>query len=132
MSFLDSLESNLKSLEARDEAASSSARDQRRREIDHAQLLAASENAARLKTSPYTSELLKQVTRIGYSLRVKVRMAWLGSTLRFEARDSKLELRPSAKGIMVAFIESGRETRLQPLDLDSDPAALAQEWLGQK
>ena len=52
---------------------------------------------------------------MGFSLRTKVHIAWLGSTLRLEARDKRLELRPTAQGIVAAYIENGQETRSEAL-----------------
>ena len=127
MSFLDNLENNLKNLESRDEApqgANLRERDARRR-----QALAAAPHAERLKASPYTAELLKQATRAGHQARTKVHLAWLGTTLRLEARERRLELRPTPDGIVAVFLEGGREVRTQPVDLDSNPEVLVREWL---
>jgi hypothetical protein len=129
MSFLDSLESNLKNLEAREESASRSTRGRRRRESDRASAMAAAENAARLKSSPYTAELLRQVTRMGHAIRTKVRIMWIGATLRLEARERRLELRPSAEGISAVLIENGVEIRSQRLNLGGKPEDLAKELL---
>jgi hypothetical protein len=62
-------------------------------------------------------------------LRVKVHVAWLGATLRLEARDRRLELRPTAAGIVAAYLENGVETRSEPLDLQGDAAELVRCWL---
>lgn len=130
MSFLDSLESNLKNLEARTESAAASPRERRRREADRARMLAEASHAEELKASPFTSELLKHLTRIGFETRTKVRMAWIGTKLRFEARDRKMELRPTADGIVAAFIEDGEERKTKPVNLAGNAEALAREWLG--
>ena len=47
-------------------------------------------------------------------------MAWLGTTLRLEARDRRLELRPTANGVVAAYLENGGEVRSEPLDLAGD------------
>jgi hypothetical protein len=73
--------------------------------------------------------LLRQAARVGFSLRVKVHVAWLGSTLRLEARERRLELRPTAAGIVAAYIEGGAETRAEPLDLAGSPETLVRAWL---
>ena len=130
MSFLDSLESNLKNLEARSESASDTARDRRRREKDRARMLAESGNAERLRASPFAGELLGHLTRMGYRTRTKVRMIWIGTTVRYEARDRRLELRPTPEGLVAVFIDSMQERQRKPLSLDSDPEELAREWLG--
>src|SRR5574337_1022665 len=98
MGFLDNLESNLESLESRDERESQ--RDRQRRADDAAAVRATAPFAEALKGSAFTSELLNHVTRRGFARRVKVHIVWLGDTLRLEAREKKLELRPTAEGII--------------------------------
>ena len=127
MGFLDNLESSLKSLESRDEKDSQ--REQQRREADARAFQAAAPFADKLKNSAFTQGLMGHATRIGFAQRTKVHIAWLGSTLRLEARDRKLELRPTPQGVIAAFIENGNETRSQAIDLDGDPQELAREWL---
>jgi len=129
MSFLDNLENNLKSLETAEQNRDEAGRRDRAREADRAQALAAAPYAEELKNSPFTAELLKQAARIGFSRRIKVHIAWLGTTLRLEARERRLELRPTAKGVVAAYLEDGLETRSEPLDLGSDPAQLVANWL---
>ena len=96
MSFLDNLENNLKSLESREEAGGSAEQQRIARERERAQSLAAAPYAEKLKKGPFTAELLKQAARIGFEKRTKIQVAWLGSTLRLEARDRRVELRPTA------------------------------------
>src|SRR5512133_1618923 len=130
MSFLDNLENNLKALEGREEAEDPAQRN-RRREAEAQQARAASPFAERLQSGPYTAELLKQATRAGHALRTKVNLAWLGTTLRLQARERKLELRPTPAGVVAVFIEDNREARTVPVDLDGDPGPLVREWLGE-
>jgi hypothetical protein len=73
--------------------------------------------------------LLKQATRIGYATRTKVHLAWIGTTLRLEARGSKLELRPTPQGVVAVFIENNAEVRSVAVDLGGNPESLAREWL---
>ena len=127
MSFLDNLENTLKSLESREEGQETG--DRERRERERRETLAAAPHAERLKSSPYTNELLRQATRIGYGMRTKVHLAWIGTTLRLEARDRKLELRPTAEGIQAVFFHDGQQLRNVPVDLEGSPEALAREWL---
>ena len=127
MSFLDNLENNLKSLESREEGAD--AESAKQRDARRQKALAAAPWAERLKSDPYTAELLKQATRAGYQARTKVHLAWLGTTLRLEARERRLELRPTPEGVVAAFLENGQEIRTQPVDLKGDPATLVREWL---
>ena len=129
MSFLDNLEDNLKSLESREEGKESSARDEGRRARERAWALAAAPAAEALKTGPFTAELMRQAARAGHALRVKVHIAWLGTTLRLEARERRLELRPTPEGVLAVYLEGGRETRSEPLDLMGNAADLVRRWL---
>ena len=129
MSFLDSLENNLKSMESREETGSQDRGSHRQRDSDRAQSQASAANAERLRKGPYTAELLKQATRLGHAMRTKVHLAWLGTTLRLEARGRKLELRPMPTGVIAAFIENNAEVRTAPVDLAGDPESLVREWL---
>jgi hypothetical protein len=54
---------------------------------------------------------------------------WLGTTLRLEAREKRLELRPTPEGIVAAYLENGTETKVEPLDLKTDPEVLVRQWL---
>jgi hypothetical protein len=130
MSFLDNLENNLKSLESQEEGKESAARSRRTRDTERANAQAAAPWAEELKKGAYSAELLKQAARIGFSLRVKVHVAWLGTTLRLEARDRRLELRPTATGVVAVYLENAVETGSRPLDLQGDPAELLRQWLG--
>jgi len=129
MSFLDNLENNLKRLETQEEGKESAERSHRERESKKASAQAAAPWADELKKGAFTAELLKQAARIGFSMRTKVHVAWLGTTLRLESRDRRLELRPTATGVVAAYLENGAETRVEPLDLQGDPAALVRQWL---
>jgi len=129
MSVLDNLENNLKSLESQEEGKESAERSRRARDAERANAQAAAPWAEELKKGPFTAELLKQAARIGFSMRLKVHVAWLGTTLRLEARDRRLELRPTAAGVVAAYLEHGVETRSEPLDLRGDAADLVRRWL---
>lgn len=129
MSFLDNLENNLKSLETQEEGKESAERQQRDRENQRANARASAPFAEQLKDGPYTAELLRQTTRVGHSLRTMIRATWLGTTLRLEARDRKLELRPTASGIAAVYLEGNQELRTETLDLDGSPEQLLRGWL---
>jgi hypothetical protein len=129
MSFLDNLENNLKSLESQEEGKESAERSRRARENERASAQAAAPWAEELKKGAFTADLLKQAARIGFSMRLKVHVAWLGTTLRLEARDRRLELRPTANGVVSAYLEGGAETRSEPLDLKSDAGEFLRRWL---
>ena len=128
MSFLDNLENNLKSLESHEEGKAEAERERRSRDAERTAAQAAAPFADQLKKSPFTAGVLTQSVRVGHSLRTKVHVAWLGNTLRLEARERRLELRPTAKGIVAAYIENGSE-RTVPLDLGSDPEQFVRSWL---
>ncbi len=129
MSYLDSLENNLKNMESREEAGSHDRGEHRHRDSERAKSQASAANAERLRKGPYTAELLKQATRLSHAMRTKIHLAWLGTTLRLEARGRKLELRPMPNGIIAAFIENNVELRTAPVDLAGDPESLVREWL---
>ncbi len=129
MSFLDNLENNLKSLESQAEGQEAVERLRRSRERERASAQAAAPFAEQLKKGPYTEELLKQAARIGFALRTKVHVAWLGSTLRLEARERRLELRPTPSGVVAVELDQNRETRVEPVDLKGSPEELLRRWL---
>jgi len=129
MSFLDNLENNLKSLESSTEGKEDAARQQRARASERANAQAVAPFAEELKKGPFTAELLKQATRIGHSQRVKVHFAWLGTTLRLEARDRRMELRPTSSGVVAVYLEAGQETRSEGVDLAGNPEELVRSWL---
>ncbi|MBZ5621134.1 MAG: hypothetical protein LAQ69_20770 [Acidobacteriia bacterium] len=129
MSFLDNLENNLKTLESQEQGKEDAERQQRARASERARAQAAAPNAEELKNGPYTAELLRQAARVGHGMRLKVQIAWLGSTLRLEVRERRLELRPTPDGIVAAYLENNQETRTEPLDLKGSPEELVREWL---
>jgi hypothetical protein len=129
MSFLDDLENSLKSLENSEEGRANRESEHRRRESQRAAAQAAAPFAEQLKHGPFTAALLRDAARVGHSLRTKIQIAWLGSTLRLEARDKRLELRPTAEGIVAARMENGHDVAVEPLDLTSEPEQLLRAWL---
>jgi hypothetical protein len=128
MGFLDNLESNLKNLEGNNERESSAV-ERSRREAERAHALSAAPYADELKNGRFTMALLDHATRIGFSQRTKVNIAWLGTTLRLDAKERRLELKPTGNGVVAVFSESGEEVVTEPVDLTSDPEALARRWL---
>lgn len=128
MSFLDNLESSLKNLEDTNERGNTG--ELRRRQDERARALAAAPNADALKSSTFPNELITHAVRIAHGMRVKVNMAWMGSTLRLDARERRLELQPAADGVFAVFFEDGEETGSEKLDLQAaSPEALAERWL---
>jgi hypothetical protein len=128
MSFLDNLENNLKSLENQEERDISA---HQRREAERAATLAIAPWAEELKTSSYSKQLMDKAAETGHRLRTKVYMAWLGTTLRLEARGKRLELRPTPTGIQAAFLDGSEEVKSLPVDLQGNPADLLNEWASQ-
>ena len=129
MSFLDNLENNLKSLESHEENGEDALRRERTRAQQRAAAAASASAAEELRKGPYTAELLKQSARFGHSLRTKIHVAWLGPNLRLEARDRRLELRPTAEGVVAVTLRDGRELRTEAVDLKGNPETLLRQWL---
>ena len=130
MSFSDSLENDLKNLEGREERDPASAgRAQGKRQSERARALAAAPNAEKLKNSKFTAGLLRHATRIGFGMRTKVRISWIGQTLRLEAREHRIDLIPAGDGIMTHYSVDGVERSASKLDLNADPERFAKKWL---
>lgn len=129
MSFLDNLENSLKSLESADDRAANK-ETQEQRDAERAQALTVAPWAEQLKASPFIQALMEEATRAGHKTRSKVRILWLGSTLRLESRERKLELRPTPDGILAVFVRDGREARSEPINVSSSsPEDLIRRWL---
>lgn len=126
MDFLDSLENSLKSLESQEERDPSTAR---RRDEERNQTAAIAPWAEQLRNSSYTKALFDKAAAAGHRLRSKVYMAWLGSTLRLEARGRWCELRPTSSGIVVEYQTVDGNMVNEPLSLDGDPQVLLSRWL---
>ena len=131
MSFSDNLENNLKNLESHDERdAAGGAKNRQRRQAHRANVLASAPHAEKLRNSKFTSGLMTHATRIGHGLRTKVNIIWLGSTLRLQAREHRLELRPTPDGVMAHFLTGETEVKKEKVDLGGNPEKLAKEWMG--
>jgi hypothetical protein len=126
MSFLDSLENNLKALEGTEHAGLD---DYKRRESERQRTASAAPWAEQLKRSPYTQSLMQQATRAGYQIRTKVNFVWIGTTLRLEARNHRLELRPTGQGIAVVYLKGSEELKSRVIDLTGTPEAILSDWL---
>jgi hypothetical protein len=129
MSFSDNLENSLKNLESQDERDTGSVRGQQLRQAHRATVLASAPNAEKLKNGKFTSGLLTHATRIGHGLRTKVNIIWLGGTLRLQAREHRLELRPTPEGVFAHFFVGEKETGKEKVDLSGNPERLAKHWL---
>jgi hypothetical protein len=131
MSYLDNLENNLKALENQEQRDPEKVkRERERREADRNAALLRAPHVEALKTSPFTSDLLTQCRVIGRGQRVLVQFTWLDEVLRLDAKPKRMELTPTAEGIIAVFSESGTETgrAIVHPEID-DAAALAQRWL---
>jgi hypothetical protein len=126
MSYLDNLESSLKNLESQEER---DPREHQRRQEERSRATAVGPWAEQLKTGPYTQKLFEQAALAGHRIRTKIYMAWFDDMLRLEARQRRLEFRPTAEGIVAAFVEPDGATKTQAVNLKSDPAELLQQWL---
>ena len=130
MSFLDNLENNLKALESREEKDPVKQKEeQARREADRQSALAAAPVAEALKSGPFTEKFLTACRLIGHSQRTMVRFTWLDTTLRLEAKERRLDLKPTAQGVEATFYVDNESTAQQLLTLTEDPEALAKQWL---
>jgi hypothetical protein len=129
MSFLDNLENTLKSLESSEEDKGNAERERRTRESERASAQAAAPFAEELKKGAYGQEALRQAALLGHALRTKVHVAWIGPNLRLEARERRLEFRPTPSGIVAVHLDRNQETASAPVDLKSSPEPLIREWL---
>lgn len=126
MSFLDNLENNLKSLESREEADITQ---HQRRDSDRHHARAIAPWLEKLKNGEFAKKLMQQAARAGFQRRTKVNIVWIGSTLRLEARNQRLELRPAADGVSAVILRDNQEVLTRPVDLDGDPEPLIREWM---
>jgi hypothetical protein len=130
MGFLDSLEGDLKNLEsAAERDPAEAARRQAARDAERAAARASASHAEQLRTSKFTADLLNQVVLLGRSRRLMVRVTWIGSSLRLEAREHRLELRPTANNVEAHFLSGSAETERLAVDFSSNPEDLAKRWL---
>lgn len=128
MSFLDSLENNLKALEERekeleavpDANAGAARRDAAARTAPHAEAL---------KQSSFAGALIVASRVQGRSRRIPIRTAWIGSSLCIESGAHRLELEPGPDGVHALYREGVHTSKREPVKLDGDAAALAAKWL---
>ena len=131
MSYLDSLENNLKALENLEERDPTEVRRrQEARAADRAAAVAAEPYVKELREGEFTRTLLGHCAVIGYSLRTKIRPLWLGNVLRLEAREKQMDFEPSADGVQAVFREGGQVIGREAVDLTQLSEPLAKRWLG--
>lgn len=129
MSFLDNLENNLKSMESREERPTFRGKPQQQRDAERARALAVAPYTEQLRKGPFTTELMNEATRIGHGLRTKVYMTWIDNTLRFEAREHRLELKPTPEGVQAQFFVNREPTKKEIVDLNGSAKQFAERWL---
>jgi hypothetical protein len=129
MGFLDNLESNLKSLESREDRDPQSPAQAHAREAQRLAALQTAPHAEALRTAPFTDGLLTACRTLGHRKRMLIRPLWVEETLRLEAGNRRLDLTPGADGIAAVFFQEGVEQRRMPVDLAVDPAPLLEQWL---
>lgn len=130
MSFLDNLENNLKNMESREERGTNVNREQQKRESQKAQSRAIAPYAEQLRKSSFTTELLNEAARIGYGFRTKVYMTWIDNTLRLDAREHRLELKPTPDGVKAQFFVNNEPKKSESVDLaGANAKALAERWM---
>ncbi|MEP6962327.1 MAG: hypothetical protein ABI995_09615, partial [Acidobacteriota bacterium] len=67
---------------------------------------------------------------IGRGLRVLVQFTWVGENLRLDAQNKRMELIPTAEGIVAVMSVDGTETGRAAVNTEiDDAAALANRWL---
>jgi hypothetical protein len=126
MSFLDSLENNLKALEGTEAPGLD---DRKRKELERQRAIAIAPWAEKLKKSSYTQTLMQQASRAGYPIRTKLNFVWLRDVLRVEARGHRFELRPTPDGIVAVHMKGTAELKREAIDLGGKPDALLQDWV---
>ena len=127
MSYLDSLENSLNSLERQGERDHGDAA--RQRTAERSRAVAVQPWAEKLKSSEFTKELFNKSAVIGHRIRAKIYVAWIDERLRLEARGRVLELKPTAAGIVAEYTARHGAAVAKMVDLNSDPGLLLDEWL---
>jgi hypothetical protein len=131
MGFLDNLENTLKALERQEERdPEKQKRDRERREEERNASILRAPHVEALRNSAFTSELLGQCRVVGREHRVLVQFTWLEDNLRLDAKEKRMELVPTAEGIVAVFYKDGTEIGQEKVDPEKDDAAaLAKRWL---
>jgi hypothetical protein len=125
VSFLDNLENNLKALESREERDPERARLEREAEEARKEAArSAAPIADQLKRGPFTNDLLTVLRTLGHERKLYVRITWVDTVLRLEAEGRRVDLVPTASGV-IAQDEGGS----RPVDLNGDGTAFGRQWL---
>jgi len=131
MGFLDNLENTLKALERQEEKDPEKVkRDREQREAERSAAITRAPHVEALRDSAFTSELLGQCRVVGREAKVLVQFTWIGENLRLDAKEKRMELVPTADGIVAVVSENGVESDQWKVDTEKDDAAaLARRWL---
>jgi hypothetical protein len=131
MGFLDNLENTLKALERQEERDPEAVRrQQERREAERNAAILRAPHVEALRNSAFTSELLGQCRVVGREQRVLVQFTWIDENLRLDAKEKRMELVPTAEGIIAVFYKDGAEIGQEKVNPEKDDAAaLARKWL---
>lgn len=127
MGFLDNLEGSLKNLETRDERYGN---ERQQMQSDRARNLAIAPWSEKLKGSPYANDLFNKAVAAGHRRRTKVYLARIDNTVRLEAKERRLELKPTPDGIVAEYVAPDGELKTEAVDLSNDPQLLIEKWLG--
>ncbi len=127
MGFLDNLESSLKNLESRDERDGN---ERQRMQTDRARNLAIAPWSEKLNNSPYAKDLFDKAVAAGHRRRTKIYLARIDNAIRLEAKERRLELKPTSEGILAEYVEPNGELKIESIDLGGDPQVLIDKWLG--
>lgn len=128
MSFLDNLESNLKSLESSTEREDGSGA-KGRRDADRASRVALQPFVEKLRKSSFTDQLLRAAHQESFRIRARISVVWIGDILRFELPGKRLELRPTPQGVLAVSTLNGVTGASAPVDFESDASELLKGWL---
>src|SRR3954470_22823218 len=124
MGFLDNLENTLKALERQEERDPEKVRrDQERRAAERDAAILRAPHVEALRDSAFTSELLGQCRVVGREQRVLVQFTWIDENLRLDAKEKRMELVPTAEGIVAVFYKDGAEMGQEKVDPAKDDAA---------
>lgn len=131
MGFLDNLENTLKALERQEEKDPEKVkRDRELREAERSAAITRAPHVEALRDSAFTSDLLGQCRVVGREVKVLVQFSWIGENLRLDAKEKRMELVPTADGIVAVVSENGVESGQWDVNPEKDDAAaLARRWL---
>ena len=131
MGFLDNLENQLKALERQEERdPEQQKRDRERRDADRNAAILRGPHVEALRNSAFTSELLGQCRLVGREHKLLVQFAWIDDNLRLDAKEKRMELVPTAEGIVAVFSQDGAEVSRESVNPETDNAEkLVRRWL---